>query len=267
MTKHKAWNGADDTHLREHYPSQPTAVIAAHLDRSERHIRQRAYDLGIKKAPGAKTLRTGRHAGLDDLIQLLYADMPNEELSALLGMPAPDIASRASRLGLHKSPAVLSQTYSAALLRQGRRKGQFEAGGQPWNKGLRGYSVELGRSHFKDGHRPPTWVPVGTERLTGPTHEASRGPRYLKRKVAEPNHWALVHHLVWEQHNGPIPSGHVVVFHDGDTTNTSIQNLRCITRTNLACSNGSGTPVDLLPVWRLTRQLAQEISNHESGKL
>ena len=246
--------------------TQPTAAVAAHLQRSARHVQQRAYDLGVKKAPGAKTLRAGRWTDLDDLLQLLYADMSNEALGELLGMPMQDIATRASRLGLHKTPAVLTQTYSTSMLRQGRRQGQFTAGFKPWNKGLHGYSVELGRSHFKAGNRPPTWVPVGTERWTTPPRALPHAARYLKRKVAEPNHWALVHRIVWEQHHGPIPEGHAVIFHDSDTSNFDINNLRCISRAELSRSNGAAVPIDLLPVWQLTRQLDQEIKEIEKAE-
>ena len=266
MSKNTPWRAEDDAYLREHYPTQPTADVAAHLQRSARHVQQRAYDLGVKKAPGAKTARTGRWTDLDDLLQLMYADMLNEDLGELLGMPMRDIATRASRLGLHKSPAVLTQTYRASMLRQGQRQGQFTAGFKPWNKGKHGYSVEQRKSHFKAGNRPPTWVPVGTERWTSPPRALPHAARYLKRKVAEPNHWALVHRIVWEQHHGPIPEGHAVIFHDGDTSNFDINNLRCISRAELSRSNGAAVPIDLLPVWELTRQLDQEIKEIEKAE-
>ena len=257
------WSAADDDFLRANYPTSPTGEIAAKLQRPAQHIRQRAYELRVMKAPGAKQLRTGKWTQLDDLLQLLYADMKNEDLSDLLGMPAEDIASRASRLGLHKSAETLKHTYSEAMLRSGRRAGQFEQGQRPWNKGVHGYSVELGRSHFKPGNRPHTWVPVGTERWTTPPLSTPNGPRYLKRKVAEPNHWALVHHIVWEQHHGPVPANCVVTFADCDTSNTAIANLRCVPRAELSASNGAGVPLDLLPAWRLTRELQQELDSQD----
>ncbi|ROQ90110.1 hypothetical protein EDF72_5115 [Delftia acidovorans] len=123
MSKNTPWRAEDDAYLRAHYSTQPTAAVAAHLQHTARHVQQRAYDLGVKKAPGAKTLRTGRWTDLDDLLQLLYADMSNEDLGELLGMRVQDIATGASRLGLHKSPGVLTQTYHASMLWQGRRHG------------------------------------------------------------------------------------------------------------------------------------------------
>lgn len=44
-------------------------------------------------------------------------------------------------------------------------------------------------------------------------------PRFVKKK-----HW------VWEQHRGPIPSGHLILQRDGDFRNCDIDNLECVSR-------------------------------------
>ncbi len=59
--------------------------------RTARHVQQRAYDLGVKKAPGAKTAHTGQWTHPHDLLQLVYADMGNEELARLLDILIQDI--------------------------------------------------------------------------------------------------------------------------------------------------------------------------------
>lgn len=82
---------------------------------------------------------------------------------------------------------------------------------------------------FKKGHRPKTAVPVGTITVAK-TMNGSREELYYKKKVAEPNRWKLLHRLVWEEHNGPIPKNHVVTFLDGDWRNCDISNLMCISR-------------------------------------
>ncbi len=46
MNKNTPWRAEDDAYLRAHYPTQPTAAVAAHLQRSARHVQQRASDLG-----------------------------------------------------------------------------------------------------------------------------------------------------------------------------------------------------------------------------
>ena len=266
MSRPKAWSPADDAYLRGHYPTQPTAAIAAHLDRAERHVRQRAYELGIKKAQGAKTHRKSRWHELDDLLQLLYTDMSNADLHDLLGLPVPYIAKRANMLGLRKAPSVLTQIYRDAMLRKGPCKGQFTAGNRPWNLGVTGYHIESSPNQFQPGNRPPTWVPVGSERWTTPSSHRPGAQSYLLRKIAEPNVWAPVHHILWQQHHGPIPAGHVVAFHDSDPSNLTISNLRCIPRAELSRSTGADIPIDLLPVWQLTRQLQREITEMEKAQ-
>jgi hypothetical protein len=48
-----------------------------------------------------------------------------------------------------------------------------------------------------------------------------------------------VHRLLWEEHNGPFPDGHALVFKDRDKTNIVIENLELITRRELMLRNSS----------------------------
>ena len=50
-------------------------------------------------------------------------------------------------------------------------------------------------------------------------------------------HLELKHVFVWEQHNGKVPKGHVVIFLDGNTLNTDISNLALISRNELLTLN------------------------------
>ena len=60
---------------------------------------------------------------------------------------------------------------------------------------------------------------------------------YIMVKVAEPKHWKLKHYIVWEEHNGPIPAGHAIIFLDGNKLNCSIENLRMVNRGTLVRLN------------------------------
>lgn len=42
--------------------------------------------------------------------------------------------------------------------------------------------------------------------------------------------WKAVHVLVWEEHNGPLPDGHIVIFRDGSRENFEPDNLLALTR-------------------------------------
>lgn len=108
---------------------------------------------------------------------------------------------------------------------------QFKKG-HPSTKGVK-MSAEQYRkcagTMFKKGNRPKTAVPVGTITVAK-TSNGNKEELYYKKKVAEPNRWKLLHRLVWEEHNGPIPKNHVVTFLDGDWRNCDISNLMCISR-------------------------------------
>lgn len=94
--------------------------------------------------------------------------------------------------------------------------GFFPKGHMPVNPIQKGQRLGP-ETEFKKGHSPLNKVPVGTERF--------RKGEYYFVKVAEPNVWKAKHRLVWEQHNGPIPDKHRVVFLNGDKTNADISNL------------------------------------------
>ena len=114
----------------------------------------------------------------------------------------------------------------------GIEAGQFRKG-HPSTRGVK-MSAEQYRkcaaTMFKKGNRPPTAVPVGTITVAKVANKRGGEELYYKKKVAEPNRWKLLHRLVWEEHNGPIPRNHVVTFLDGNWRNCDISNLMCISR-------------------------------------
>lgn len=109
------------------------------------------------------------------------------------------------------------------------RTGRFEQGLKPWNTGMKGWKSG-GRSvdtQFKPRSVNPDYrafnqVDVGTEVVD------SYG--YRKRKIAQPNVWQFCHILLWEQHHGEVPEGHIVRFLDNDKTNIAIENLHLVSR-------------------------------------
>lgn len=111
----------------------------------------------------------------------------------------------------------------------GQEGTQFKKG-HPSTKGIKMSAEQYrkcSKTMFKKGNRPHTAVPVGTITVAK-TSNGNKEELYYKKKVAEPNRWKLLHRLVWEEHNGPIPKNHVVTFLDGDWRNCDISNLMCI---------------------------------------
>ncbi|HHO8044243.1 TPA: HNH endonuclease signature motif containing protein, partial [Pseudomonas aeruginosa] len=128
----------------------------------------------------------------------LYPDMPNEVLAARLNKTLQQICSKAYRLGLKKSPEFSKKIR------------------QDWGSATR----------FKKGQKPHTWLPVGSTRVSA--------DGYLQRKISDtgypPRDWKSIHILLWEEHVGPIPTGHCVCFKDNNKQNVVIDNLELITR-------------------------------------
>lgn len=127
---------------------------------------------------------------------------------------------------------------SAYCKRNGLRNGsdgRFIKGQQPHNKGTK-MSKEVyekaKHTMFKKGIIPHNHKPVESERVNV--------DGYIEIKIAEPNKWRGKHNVVWEQHNGAIPKGYVVVFLDRNQLNIDISNLKLIKRSELLIMNRYG---------------------------
>lgn len=110
----------------------------------------------------------------------------------------------------------------------------WSKGHKPWNAGMRGVNFGGEKTQFKKGHKPQTWVPVGSETVTD--------DGYLKVKIADPDKWVYKHRLIWEQHHGgrKIPKNHAVIFGDGDKRNMDPDNLLLVSRAQLCRMNQMG---------------------------
>lgn len=191
-------------------------------------------------------------------LEALYSDTSNQELADLLDRAPRAIGLKARKLGLCKSEAFMARP---------ENNGQFRAGQRPWNKGS--HFDPGGRSHetrFQKGLKPHTWVPIGTE-----VTDSKDG--YLKRKVRDDQvpttyNWAFVHRLVWEEHFGPVPEGHVIVFRDGDRAHVAIDNLECVSRAELAQRNTMWNryPREVAEVMHLRGQLRRRIREKEEQR-
>lgn len=119
----------------------------------------------------------------------------------------------------------------ATCLRNGfktGRTGQLEKGNAPWNEGKTGY-MSANATSFKKGQRIHNQKPIGWMRITR--------DGYIEMKVSEPKEFRYLHHIVYESEFGSIPSGHVVIFKDSNTTNIHPDNLALLSRRELALLN------------------------------
>lgn len=113
--------------------------------------------------------------------------------------------------------------------------GKFRKGQTPRNKGKKmpkEVYEKVKHTMFAKGNVPPNHRPVGSERISI--------DGYIEVKVAEPNKWRLKQRVVYEEAKGEIPEGCPIIFLDGNKRNFDIDNLRCITRSELLYLNCNG---------------------------
>jgi hypothetical protein len=176
----------------------------------------------------------------------IYATTLTAELCAMFDRSIKCIYNKAVSMGLKKSPELIRAQAVERLTGPKSVANRFQKGCATWNKGMKGLDIGGKETRFKPGNFPQTWKPIGSERID------SDG--YVYRKVSDTRNkkvdWVMVHVLLWEQHNGPVPAGCAVVFKDGDKKNIDIENLECITRAELMRRN---------TVHRLPKELAELI--------
>lgn len=137
-----------------------------------------------------------------------------------------------ARFGVKYKISQIAAFYKNHNLNSGLT-GRFSKGHTPANKGKKGYCAPgCEKSWFQSGHIPINHQPVGSERVDR--------DGYTMIKTAEPNVWQLKHKLIWENTNGKVPTGHIVIFLDGDKRNFDIANLALISQAENAVINHAG---------------------------
>lgn len=174
----------------------------------------------------------------DEVAELrrLFPDHTAREISGRTGRGVRSIELKARQLGLRKTSEWIAERARAAMADPSHpaRRTQWQAGNAPYNKGkphpARGRTLE---TMFKPGHRPHTWMPIGSDRTS------KEG--YLQRKTADTGctrrDYAPIHHLVWRMHGRTVPAGYALCFIDGDKRNFDINNLELVHRSELMRRN------------------------------
>lgn len=129
---------------------------------------------------------------------------------------------------------------SAKQMRSWKRNNKLASGLKgsegkaPPNKGTKGlYNVGGNRTSFKKGQRAKNYKPVGHERID------RDGYTLVKVSDDGPWHkrWQHKHKVVWEQANGPVPKGYVLIFADQDRRNIALDNLILVPQSRLSIVN------------------------------
>lgn len=130
---------------------------------------------------------------------------------------------------------------SGMIKRMGLTSGvntQFKKGMPAHNKG-KAMEIDIYSkcepTMFKPGSVPPNTDPIGTEKLCTDGYVWVKIDNQPKAKKIV--NWKQKHKLLWEQHNGPVPKGHKVIFLDGNRENIVLENLALVSDSELLIMN------------------------------
>lgn len=88
---------------------------------------------------------------------------------------------------------------------------------------------------FKRGHTPQSWLPVGSEIVNKDGYIVVKIDDIHYARHSE--NWVFKQKLIYEQHKGPVPEGHSVIFADGNKRNFDLDNLVLVSRAELLYLN------------------------------
>lgn len=203
-----------------------------------------------------------------------YPHERTADIARDMGRSIGSIHGQANMLGLKKSPEYMREIHGAHIADAGAAS-RFSANHATWNKGIPGVTgnhPNTQRTQFKPGRRPEearNYQSIGTLRILD---------GYLQRKITDdpalypPRRWVAVHRLVWEEVNGPMPKGYVVVFKPGmastDVDAITIDAVELISRAELMRRNTRhNLPPELNALIstkaRLTRLINERDKDHE----
>lgn len=211
------------------------------------------------------------------ILTKLYPERPTAEVAKTLKRGLAGTYGMAKKLGLQKSAAFNNSDLSGRLHKGSAQRGErtrFVKGQIPPNKGLRrpGYSVGRGRmqeTQFKKGERSgiaaENWKPIGTILTDDEGYLRIKVREYVYGKEASGTGntkvWPMYNRYLWEQHKGPIPPKHLVVFKDGNRANCVIENLELLSMADNARRNcmWAQLPRELAEVIQLNGALKRKL--------
>jgi len=170
----------------------------------------------------------------NDLMIMLYPDMPTQDLANELNLPIHKVYRLATKLKLKKSKEYLDNwelSGRGRMIEQGKAY-RFKKGHMSWNKDkspkdyMPAESYEkLIPTQFKKGTNPPNTKHDGAISI----RSDKSGAKYKYIRLSKAN-WMALHVKIYQEEYGPIPKNHIIVFKDRNSLNCTLNNLECITK-------------------------------------
>jgi hypothetical protein len=191
----------------------------------------------------------------DRFIKDNYLVMPIKRLAAMMNRSYSGVTGRLDNLGLE---------IPEELRKERKNLYTYKKGCTPLNKGkklsefMSAEAIAKCAVHrFKKGHRPANAKPIGTVIIK----LERKSDRYYKHITQATGKMKLLHKVVWEDANGPVPANHCIWFKDGNSMNVVLENLELITRKeNLRRNAIHHYPKDLKEVIYLKNKIKKKIN-------
>lgn len=197
-----------------------------------------------------------------EYLKLNYCNKFTAEIATELDRSVRSVYQAATVHELKKSPEFMKMALEreAEKLKVIGTNTRFKPGNISHNKGQK-MSKELYErvkvSMFKKGNEPHNMKYDGHERL-----DPKDGYIYIRISKGK---YVLKHRLVWEQHNGPIPKGNIIIFKDKNKYNLNIDNLQMITkRDNMLRNTVTKYPLELQQLIKLNNKLKTTLNEKQN---
>ena len=243
MARDNAWTQEEEAWLRENYPNYVSRVLARmHAEafpdgpaRTESAIKAKGQKLRISKCDGF--VRRETVFWTPERVEWFKEFVPGHE--------EREISAEHERIfGTPLSEAQIGNAKAKYGVKSGTKGGCFKKGFTPHNKGKTwdelGHTEEakanMRTTQFKKGEihdRRDGWIkPKGYERISVDGYvEVKVRDSFVDGVQEKANkNYRMKHHIVWEQHHGPIPPSTVITFADHDKRNFDIDNLVAVPR-------------------------------------
>lgn len=196
----RAWQPKEDEYLHAHYLTKPVGDIAEHLGRTYNSVIGRAGALGLRDL--------GNWTDADDqYLRENYESTDMDVITATLKRSVLALRGRASKLGLRRkdSPNIKRRGEEhSARMKQRRAEGYRNTGRTEVGE-VRTHGGRLVKKVSDTGDAHVDWVPAGR--------------------------------AIWEELNGELPDGHLIICRDGNKSNLDPANLAIISKQELMAHN------------------------------
>lgn len=195
----------------------------------------------------------------DDVIRDKYLELNIKQLARHIGKSHGYVRRRIADLGLH---------LPEELIEQRKQESRLKKGNVPINKGKKWdeFMSEQGQINsratmFKKGH-----IPHNAKEADGAIsiRKYSDGKQYKSIRVSL-GVWKMLHVHMWEQANGPLPDGHILIFKDGNSLNCTLDNIECISRVEhgIRCRQQYySLPDELKEIVTLNYKIKKQLKEH-----